>query len=163
LEEPASNFGRDPRAGIANPDRYGAAVGNRRNRDGSPIWQDLQSVHKQIHQNTADPTPIQSNDEAPGYDLYDVYGLKFRTRGDLVHRARDQRANIRVFYFVLRISAPVQELLEQFAHSDRGAIHVACQAMDLRMGESRSDEHLRTAVNRGQWIPQIMDDCRVCK
>ena len=33
---------------------------------------------------------------------------------------------------------------------------MAGDAVDLRLGKSRADEHLRTAVNRGQLIAQIL-------
>jgi hypothetical protein len=51
--------------------------------------------------------PIQSDDQAFGYGLHDVYGLKFSTHRNLVHGAADQLTNIGGFHFLLRTSAPV--------------------------------------------------------
>jgi hypothetical protein len=74
--------------------------------DGSPVGHDLQRIHKQIHQDTLHAMPIQSDDQAFGYDLQDLYQLQFSTDRDLVHSARDQLTNIGRFHFLLRTSAP---------------------------------------------------------
>jgi hypothetical protein len=138
------------------------AVRNRRYVDASAVGHGLQRIHKQIYQHTMNAMPIQHYGQPYGHNAHDAHSLQFSSHCNPVHRPGDQFMNVGKLPFSLRtsglISALIEELLQQLAHTDGGAIYIPGDAAGLRLREHRADEHLGATVDCRQRIAQIMGD-----
>ena len=136
LEEPIPDLRRDSRSGIANPEQHRAASGNRRNVDRPTLRHDFQRIHQQIHENAAHARPVHRDEQAGRDVLHDSYGLKLGADCNPVHGAGDHITKVGDFESSLRVPAAIETLFQQFANSDRSAIHVLRKAVDLWPGKA---------------------------
>lgn len=111
----------------------------------------LQCIHKQIYQHTMNAMPIQHYGQPDGHNAHDAHSLQFSSHCNPVHRPGDQFVNVGKFPFSLRtsglISALIEELLQQFAHPDGGAIYIPGNAAGLRLREHRGE-----SISAPPWI-----------
>jgi hypothetical protein len=158
LEEAAPDFGCDSGAGVANANQDRAALGYGRYVDGSALWHDFQRIHQQIDEYAMDAMPVHCDEQAFRHILHDVYGLKFRGDRNPVHGRGHHRTQTGDFDFSVPAPAPVQAEFQHFANAIGGGTHISRDAVNLWWGEIGSNEDFGAAVDRSQWIAQIVKE-----